>query len=439
MVLMENNSRGDIMDLDLNLEPLDPPHDSMLGLGSLLTEIETAHGRIEERIRQLEAVNSRARQRQRWRQGRIPPQTTTISTEPMQVNSIEGRVQNGECSVAGQERTVENREGCKRNGAYLVAKALGMGTNANGGALEMGTNANGGSFFDCNICLDMARDPILTCCGHLFCWPCFYQLPNVHSNVKECPVCNGEVIETHITPIYGHGSNNHKVATGDLGVKAPPRPHAHRIESMRQQRVARGIPSFPSEETLRNISSRISRQQARTTTERSNVLPSQNSTSQVPPGSEAEPSQGLRSVQFSRLLSQGTASFSSLSSALNTALNSAERLVEDLEEYIHSHLTRSHASSAVNERETLTTIAAVLQLESQALSTGVNTTVPPSSSSSRTDVSAIAMRSEDQVTDSTEINISVPHSSSSRRRNDAPGASDMETGDTREPRRRRLR
>ncbi|CBI32168.3 unnamed protein product, partial [Vitis vinifera] len=378
---MENNSRGDIMDLDLNLEPLDPPHDSMLGLGSLLTEIETAHGRIEERIRQLEAVNSRARQRQRWRQGRIPPQTTTISTEPMQVNSIEGM-----------------EPIC---------------------------------FFDCNICLDMARDPILTCCGHLFCWPCFYQLPNVHSNVKECPECNGEVIETHITPIYGHGSNNHKVATGDLGVKAPPRPHAHRIESMRQQRVARGIPSFPSEETLRIISSQISRQQARTTTERSNVLPSQNSTSQVPPGSEAEPSQGLRSVQFSRLLSQGTASFSSLSSALNTALNSAERLVEDLEEYIHSHLTRSHASSAVNERETLTTIAAVLQLESQALSTGVNTTVPPSSSSSRTDVSAIAMRSEDQVTDSTEINISVPHSSSSRRRNDAPGASDMETGDTR--------
>ena len=125
---------------------------------------------------------------------------------------------------------------------------------------------------------------------------------------------------------------------------------------------------------------------------------------------------------------------------MNTALNSAERLVEDLEEYIHSHLTRSHAPSAVNERETLTTIAAVLQLESQALGTGVNVTVPPSSSSSRTDVCATAMRSEDQVTDSTEVDIMLPRSSSSRRRNAAPGgASDMESGDTRELQRRRLR
>ena len=433
MVLMENNSRGDIMDLDLNLEPLDPPHDSMLGLGSLLTEIETAHGRIEERIRQLEAVNSRARQRQRWRQGRIPPQTITSASEAIQVNSIEGRVHDSGCSVAGQERTVARIDGCKRNGAYLVAKAL-----------EVDTDANGGSFFDCNICLVMAKDPILTCCGHLFCWSCFYKLPDVHSNAKECPVCNGEVIETHITPIYGNGNNTHKVATGgDSGVKVPPRPHARRIESMRQQRVARGgIPSFPFEETLRIISSRITRQQARTTSERSNnVSSSQNSSPQVvPPSSEADPSQGFRSLPFSRLLSQGTASFSSLSSALNTALNSAERLVEDLEEYIHSHLTRSHAPSAVNERETLTTIAAVLQLESQALGTGVNVTVPPSSSSSRTDVPATAMRSEDQVTDSTEVNIMLPHSSSSRRRNAAPGgASDMESGDTREPQRRRLR
>ncbi len=25
--------------------------------------------------------------------------------------------------------------------------------------------------FECNICLDMASQPVITLCGHLFCWP----------------------------------------------------------------------------------------------------------------------------------------------------------------------------------------------------------------------------------------------------------------------------
>ena len=28
--------------------------------------------------------------------------------------------------------------------------------------------------YDCNICLEIANEPIITTCGHLFCWPCFY-------------------------------------------------------------------------------------------------------------------------------------------------------------------------------------------------------------------------------------------------------------------------
>ena len=31
-----------------------------------------------------------------------------------------------------------------------------------------------GNMFDCNICLKMARNLVVTCCGHLFCWPCYY-------------------------------------------------------------------------------------------------------------------------------------------------------------------------------------------------------------------------------------------------------------------------
>lgn len=31
------------------------------------------------------------------------------------------------------------------------------------------------SAFECNICLELAKDPIVTLCGHLYCWPCLYR------------------------------------------------------------------------------------------------------------------------------------------------------------------------------------------------------------------------------------------------------------------------
>ncbi len=31
------------------------------------------------------------------------------------------------------------------------------------------------SCFDCNICLELASDPVITLCGHLYCWPCLYR------------------------------------------------------------------------------------------------------------------------------------------------------------------------------------------------------------------------------------------------------------------------
>jgi E3 ubiquitin-protein ligase RNF5 len=30
--------------------------------------------------------------------------------------------------------------------------------------------------FDCNICLDMPGDPVVTACGHLYCWSCLYRV-----------------------------------------------------------------------------------------------------------------------------------------------------------------------------------------------------------------------------------------------------------------------
>ncbi|XP_073001872.1 uncharacterized protein [Typha latifolia] len=99
---------------------------------------------------------------------------------------------------------------------------------------------NSAASFECNICLDMASEPVVTSCGHLFCWPCLYQWLHIHSDHKECPVCKGEVTESNIVPIYGRGNSetNTKKKIGEdaeTGIQIPPRPHGNRLESLRQQ------------------------------------------------------------------------------------------------------------------------------------------------------------------------------------------------------------
>ena len=39
----------------------------------------------------------------------------------------------------------------------------------------------------CNICLDTARDAVVSMCGHLFCWPCLHQVAKPIINVHACP------------------------------------------------------------------------------------------------------------------------------------------------------------------------------------------------------------------------------------------------------------
>jgi hypothetical protein len=29
--------------------------------------------------------------------------------------------------------------------------------------------------YECNICLELAKEPVVTLCGHLYCWPCLYR------------------------------------------------------------------------------------------------------------------------------------------------------------------------------------------------------------------------------------------------------------------------
>ncbi|KAL6964806.1 RING-type E3 ubiquitin transferase [Sarracenia purpurea var. burkii] len=449
LFVVESNAREEsIMDLDLNQEPLDPSTgSSVLGLGSLLNELETAHGRIEERIRQLEAVTARARQRQMWRLARNPAEASNVPRERIPLPSeridnmisSEGLGQNVDYGVALQEGAVERVKSCKRDSTHLVAKALELDTDVKK------VVGDGGGFFDCNICLDMAREPVLTCCGHLFCWACFYQLPYVYSTAKECPVCKGEVVYTNITPVYGNG-NNTNVLGSETGLNVPPRPQAHRVESTRQQRVNRGISHIPVAEALRRIRMGIG-----ATGERPTNMPSQVPTSELLPNTElgGGSQQRLRSRQFSRVLSENADSLLSISSALNNA----ERLVDDLEMYIHNRLLgRSHGGQVLSfggVDSFTSSAAAVVQPEHQTLdSTSAEITFSATLASSSERIHFPSSQLENLRRDTAAvINLDEPtvislderrSSSSSRRRIRLPRVSDVDDSISREPRRRRL-
>lgn len=66
--------------------------------------------------------------------------------------------------------------------------------------------------FTCNICYEPAeQDPIVTPCGHLYCWPCLYtwlhRTPRA-SNRCPCPVCKVVIEQSRLIPLYGIGRSN---------------------------------------------------------------------------------------------------------------------------------------------------------------------------------------------------------------------------------------
>jgi len=55
-------------------------------------------------------------------------------------------------------------------------------------------------------------------------------LPYAYGNARDCPVCDGEVIETNITPIYDNFNDNDNFDDVACSI-VPPRPVAPRINS----------------------------------------------------------------------------------------------------------------------------------------------------------------------------------------------------------------
>ncbi|PHU04272.1 E3 ubiquitin-protein ligase RMA1H1 [Capsicum chinense] len=95
--------------------------------------------------------------------------------------------------------------------------------------------------FECNICLDLAHDPVVTFCGHLYCWPCIYKWIHLHSISAEnpdqrhpqCPVCNAEISQRALVPLYGRGqaTKTSEDEVSNSGIVIPQRPPSLRSAS----------------------------------------------------------------------------------------------------------------------------------------------------------------------------------------------------------------
>ncbi|PSS13792.1 E3 ubiquitin-protein like [Actinidia chinensis var. chinensis] len=423
------------MNLDLNLGP-SPSPDNELGSGSLSNESVNLGDWIDRQPYNRHRETLRLRPRQRLRSYlqpvSIPPETRNIALELMInfSNGGGGGLQTGEGNVSSEGRNDEAIKTCENNVTHEGNDILGKMEDEEKG------NGEEGSLFDCNICLDLARNPVVTCCGHLFCWPCLYRWLHVHSDAKECPVCKGKVAIKNLTPIYGRGNSIHEPEE-DPTLKIPARPQARRIESWRQT-IRRNAFTIPMEEMIRRLGSGFD-----LTRELVQVQPQNTDSVQDPPernnsflnriltlrGMRREqntviPQEDLVDVgltpssstnsdvgeshRFSSPFRRSHAHRAATISNLTSALSSAERLVESYFHYHHAERNQEQ-SPPVDDRDSVSSIAAVIHSESQMVDTAI------------------------------EIDSTVSLSTlSSRRRNDASRVSDMDSGESRAYRRRRL-
>ncbi|KAF6733286.1 E3 ubiquitin-protein ligase RNF185 [Oryzias melastigma] len=113
--------------------------------------------------------------------------------------------------------------------AASSAPASGSTAESTNSGSSSSAGAEGGSqdsTFECNICLDTAKDAVISLCGHLFCWPCLHQWLETRPNRQVCPVCKAGISRDKVIPLYGRGSTGQQ----DPRERTPPRPQGQRPE-----------------------------------------------------------------------------------------------------------------------------------------------------------------------------------------------------------------
>eukprot|EP01090_Pellita_catalonica_P006166 TRINITY_DN16366_c0_g1_i1.p1 TRINITY_DN16366_c0_g1~~TRINITY_DN16366_c0_g1_i1.p1 ORF type:complete len:197 (+),score=21.48 TRINITY_DN16366_c0_g1_i1:42-632(+) len=103
-----------------------------------------------------------------------------------------------------------------------------------------------GGAFECNICLGEAKEPVVTSCGHLYCWPCIYKWTDMHRDCMSCPVCKAAIKDINdLIPLYIGGNSNDPRKTTPKEETIPHRPTGRRNDSVPVTNPQRGGGPFP--------------------------------------------------------------------------------------------------------------------------------------------------------------------------------------------------
>ena len=116
--------------------------------------------------------------------------------------------------------------------------------NQNGGKRDRTKEIPDDEKWKCPICYDSLNQPVVTQCGHAFCWPCINEWLK-RSNV--CPVCHGTIDLKHLIPIYGQGEE------ANLDSPPPPKPEYQNIHTFTypnvHQTFANAVNNFMNHQT----------------------------------------------------------------------------------------------------------------------------------------------------------------------------------------------
>jgi len=100
-----------------------------------------------------------------------------------------------------QQQNNENDINGNGNGATTATPNINQSNNQNNNEEKQED-----SLYECNICLDTAKDAVVSMCGHLFCWPCLHQWLETRPNRMLCPVCKAAISKDKVIPLYGRNS-----------------------------------------------------------------------------------------------------------------------------------------------------------------------------------------------------------------------------------------
>ncbi|RUP50248.1 hypothetical protein BC936DRAFT_139870 [Jimgerdemannia flammicorona] len=137
-----------------------------------------------------------------------------------------------------QRRTSSTSE--SSSAAQPSGKGQASGTTAGASAFSSGRDGkdDAGGVYECNIWsvfihlshFDTATNPVITLCGHLFCWPCLHQWLEQQAQNPLCPVCKAGCGKDKVIPVYGRGK---EAKDPRLDTNIPNRPAGQRPAPLR--------------------------------------------------------------------------------------------------------------------------------------------------------------------------------------------------------------